>query len=181
MIRAELIHKLRKGQEPAFAELVLVTSPRLMTVAKLYTNSVQDAQDVLQDAYIICFEKMATFVGDEPKAFYGWMKRITINLAISKNRKLYKRNERSTDMSTLDPPFDADVLSEMSRREIMAIIMDLAPSYRRIFGLYVLEGYSHKEIASMLDISASTSRSQFIRAKRILQKKIGQLQNLDVI
>jgi len=180
VIQSSLIDKLRMGEEPAFEELVLATSSRLMTVAKVYTNSPQDAQDVLQDAYIICFEKIETFVGNEPKAFYGWMKRITINLSLAKNRKKYKKAETSLDAMVLDSPFDAEILSEMSKQEIMELVFELSPGYRQVFALFAIEGYSHKEIGEQLGITASTSRSQFIRAKRILQEKITQLQNYNV-
>ncbi len=180
MIKSELILRLRKGQEPAFTELVLATSDRLMTVAKIYANSAEDAQDILQDAYIIFFEKVSTFSGDEPKAFYAWMKRITINLALSKNKKRYKQVETSLDAMEMDMPFDAQILSAMSRQEIMTLVLDLPAGYRQVFALFVIEGYSHREIAEQLGIEPSTSRSQFIRAKRILQKKVGLLQNFDI-
>ena len=180
MIKSKLIQRLRNGEESAFTELVLATSARLMTVAKIYSHSIEDAQDVLQDAYIICFEKVNSFVGDEPKAFYGWLKRITINLALSKNKKKYMTQETSLEIIKVDRPFEAHILSALSRQEIMKLVLDLPAGYRQVFALFVIEGYSHKEIAAQLDITASTSRSQFIRAKRVLQKQVTQLQNFDV-
>lgn len=180
MIEATLIQKLRNGEEPAFTEMVLTTSQRLMTVARIYTHSLEDAQDVLQDAYIICFEKINSFSGNEPKAFYGWMKRITINLALSKNKKKYRTKETSLELIKTETPFDAQILSGLSSQEIMSLVFNLTPGYRQVFALFVIEGYSHKEIAEQLGISPSTSRSQFIRAKRVLQKKVKQLQNFDV-
>lgn len=180
MIESELIQKLRNGEEPAFTELVLATSSRLMTVARIYTHTHQDAQDVLQDAYIICFEKIGFFKGDEPKAFYSWLKRITINLALATKRVKYKNAEMSLDLMNADAPFDAHILSRLSRQELMKLIFDLPPGYRKVFALFVVEGYSHKEIAEKLGVAPSTSRSQFIRAKRILQKQVKQLQNFDI-
>jgi len=151
-----------------------------MTVARVYATSKEDAQDVLQDAYVICFNKVHTFQGNEPKAFYGWMKKITMNLAFSKNRKKHKKVETSLDGMALDQPFDAQILSAMSRQEIMELVFSLPEGYRQVFALFVIEGYSHKEIAKKLNITPSTSRSQLLRAKRVLQIKIKQLQNFDV-
>lgn len=176
----DLIDRLRKGLEPAFTELVLASSQQLMAVALVYADSKQDAQDILQDAYIIFFQKIGQFRGDEPKAFYGWMKRITINLAISKNRKKYKTMESSIETLKTDQPIDANIFSQMNKDEIMELVFNLPSGYRQVFALFAIEGFSHKEIADKLGIKASTSRSQFIRAKRVLQEKIMKLQNSDV-
>jgi len=170
----KLLGGLKKDEEAAFKELVLTFSKNLMTVSKVYTNSVEDAEDVLQDAFIIIFEKISTFQGTEKKMFFGWMKRITINLAINKNKKKYKKMEQSLDALDLDHGFDAQILSTLSEQEIMQMIFELPSGYRQVFALFAIEGYSHKEIATQLDITSSTSRSQFVRAKRILQKKINQ-------
>lgn len=179
MFETDLIHRLRKGEEPAFTELVLATSHRLMSVAKVYTNTLEDAQDVLQDAYIICFEKVNTFKGDEPKAFYGWMKKITINLAFSKNSNKYKKLETSLEDVGIDQPLDAQILSNLSQQEIMNLVFNLPAGYKQIFALFAIEGYSHKEIATLLGIKTSTSRSQFVRAKRLLQEKFNHIQSYD--
>jgi len=180
LIQSNLINRLRKGEEPAFKELVLATSSRLMTVARVYADSAEDAQDVLQDAYVICFEKVATFSGEEPKAFYAWMKKITINLALYKNRKKYKKVETSLDAVGIDRAFDAQILSSLNRKELMELIFSLPDGYRQVFALFAIEGFSHKEIADRLGIKASTSRSQFLRAKKVLQEKIKQLEKFDV-
>lgn len=175
MLQASIIQRLRNGEEPAFTELVLSTSSRLMTVAKVYTDSVQDAEDILQDAYVIVYQKIGMFVGDEPKAFYGWMKRILINLALSKNKKKYKKLEQSLDTMVVDQPFNANVLSNLSRDEIMQLVFSLPSGYRQVFALFAIEGYSHKEIAEQLGVKVSTSRSQFLRAKRVMQEKVNRL------
>lgn len=177
----ELIERLKKGEESAFTELVLATSMRLMTVAKVYTQNDQDAQDVLQDAYITCFEKVALFENNGPKAFYSWLKRITINTAISKYRKKYRHMEQSLEITQGEQSFDAGIISELSQKELMEKVFELPAGFRQIFALFVIEGYSHKEIGEMLGIKSATSRSQFVRAKRALQKKIQSPFRLDVI
>lgn len=181
MIKPHLIQRLKKGEESAFSELVLSTSLHLMTVAKVYTNSYEDAEDVLQDAYIICFEKITSFDNNEPKAFYSWLKRVTINTAISKGRKKYRQSEKSLDVVENEYAFDAKIINELSKKELMELIFRLPTGFRQVFALFVIEGYSHKEIGEMLGITSSTSRSQFVRAKRILQKEIRKHYSLDAI
>jgi len=175
MSHTGLIQRLRNGEEPAFTELVLSFSSRLMTVAKVYTNSEADAQDVLQDAFIIVFQKVSSFVGDNPQAFFAWMKRITINLAITKNKKTYKKMEQSLQASGVDHAFDEQLIAKLSRAEIMELVYKLPAGYKQVFALFVLEGYSHKEIAEQLDITSSTSRSQLVRAKKLLQVQVNNL------
>lgn len=175
MSHTGLIQRLRNGEEPAFRELVLSFSSRLMTVAKIYTDSAADAEDVLQDAFIVVFQKVTSFRGDNDLAFFGWMKRITINLAISKNRKTYKRVEQSLQASGIDHPFDEQLIAKLSKDEIMNLVYNLPSGYRQVFALFVLEGYSHKEIAEQLGITSSTSRSQLVRAKKLLQTQINHL------
>lgn len=180
MIDQQLIQRLKGNEEPAFKELVLHHSYKLMTVAKVYTHSIHDAQDVLQDALIIIFEKVSTFQGDNPAAFYTWMKRIVINKALSLKRKASRTRETSLDEMNVDQPFDANILSKLSQEEIMKLIYELPLGYRQVFALFVIEGYSHKEIATKLKIKPSTSRSQFIRAKRLLQKEIELLYKIAI-
>lgn len=181
MIGSGLIQRLKRREESAFTELVLSTSLRLMTVAKVYAHTHEDAKDVLQDTYIICFEKVPTFDNNDPKAFYSWLKKIAINTALSKNKKKYRHVEQSLELTEQDHPFDARIINELSKQELMELVFKLPTGFRQVFALFVIEGYSHKEIGEMLGISSSTSRSQFVRAKRVLQKKIQQQYSLDAI
>lgn len=173
MSENNLIQRLRDGNESAFKELILSFSSKLMTVAKVYTDSVEDAEDVLQDAFIVSFEKIHKFHGDEIKAFYGWMKRVTINLALDKNKKKYKKME--IGLGSQDISMDETAISKMTSDEIMEIIFSLPSGYKQVFALHVLEGYSHKEISELLGVKPSTSRSQLVRAKSILRDKVNNL------
>lgn len=172
MLICQLISRLKNNEEPAFDELVLTFAARLMTVAKVYTHNSADAKDILQDAFIIIFQKIGSFQGSEEKLFYGWMKRIVINLALAKNKKSTRRQESELDLIVEDIGIDAEVLSMLNQKDIMDLIFELPNGYREVFALFVIEGYSHKEIGNKLDIKESTSRSQFTRAKRVLRAKI---------
>ncbi len=180
MIESQLILKLKEKQESAFTKLVLATSNHLNAVAKLYLPATEDAEDILQDAYIICFEKIHSFKGNEPKAFYAWMKKITINLALSKHRNKLRKSMSPWDESLEDIAFDSRILSDLQRDDLMKLVFELPEGYRQVFGLFAIEGFNHREVANQLGIKESTSRSQLIRAKRTLQKKINHLQKLHV-
>ena len=152
-----LIEGLKKGNKESYKELIINYSGRLMTIAKIYSRSTEDAEDVLQDAFILVFKKIKDFKGTEDKLFYGWMKRIIINLCLSRNQKKYRQMESSLDDQIIEAGKDAEVMSTLSHNDIMDKVFELPDGYRQVFALYAIEGYSHKEIAEKLDISVSLS------------------------
>ena len=110
----------------------------------------------------------------------GWVRRIVVNcaLAVVKKRKLQFAaiEEESRDL----PSVDADVMDKMSTEELMKLIDELPDGYRVVFNLSVIDGYDHQEIAELLGISANTSRSQLLKARRSLRMRLIQLQQLAV-
>lgn len=171
----DLIIGLKQGKEEAFKKLVFTYSARLLTVARIYSASEEDAKDMLQDAFILVFRKVGGFEGDQEKAFFGWMKRIIINLCLSRSQKRYLKLEKSLDAMVLDPAMDETAVSKLSHDEIMNLVFSLPDGYRQVFALFAIEGYSHREISERLSIGESSSRSQYLRARRILQTKITRL------
>ena len=141
-----------------------------MTVCRRYARNQPEAEDMLQDAFISIFNHINQFksVG----SFEGWLKKITVNAAIS---VLQKRKVRivaiSEDQHELESP-DFNVLSALDTEELLKLIRQLPDGYRMIFNLYVIEGYSHDEIAGMLKIKTATSRSQLSKARAMLKEKI---------
>lgn len=172
---AHLISGLKKGKEPAYKELVFGFSSRLMTIARLYSNNEEDAKDLLQDAFILVFRKVSSFEGHEEAAFYGWMKRIVINLALSRNQRKFRHMEQSLDAMVLEKSIDEEVIGQLNHDEIMKLIFDLPDGYRQVFALYAIEGYSHREISEQLNIGESSSRSRYSRARKMLQLKYSSL------
>ncbi|MDJ0674254.1 MAG: RNA polymerase sigma factor [Calothrix sp. MO_167.B42] len=169
---AIVIKNLKEGDPKAFKELVYHYSGILMTVAKLYTRNKEDAEDVLQDAFISVYRKINQFQGSEEKAFVGWMKRIVTNAALSKYRKMRYEYE-SYSLDTITPQTeDPAVLIQYEYEELMMAIYDLPLNYKRIVGLYAIDGYSHKEIAELLNIRPGTSRSMYSRAIKKLKEKL---------
>ena len=130
-----------------------------------------DARDVLQDAFMMIFKNFDKY--DVSKGVLdAWIKRVTINVALqhNKSQKIYpiEINEEVVTKSN----GDADALDNLSAEEIIALVAKLPTQYRTVFNLYVIDGYSHKEIGEKIGISASTSRSNLSRAKTILKENI---------
>jgi len=171
----KLIKNLKKGDQLAFKDLVFHFSSRLMTVARIYSRSEEDAKDVLQDAFILVFRKIDQFHGDEEKHLYGWIKRIIINLCLSRNQRKYRTMESSLDAFSQDRGVNSVAISNLTHQEIMDMVFRLPEGYRQVFALFAIEGYSHKEIAERLNIGESSSRSQYSRARKILQQEFNNL------
>lgn len=170
-----LIARLKKGEQLAYKELVFSFSARLLTVARIYSKNDEDAKDVIQDAFILVFQKIKNFEGTEVAAFYGWMKRIVINICLTKSQKMFRKKEHSIETMVIDRGIDSEAISVMTHKEIMELVFSLPDGYRQVFALYAIEGYSHKEIADQLSIGESSSRSRYSRAKKMLQIKFNNL------
>lgn len=171
----QLIEGLKRGDQKAYKELVFRFSGRLMTTARIYSKSEEDAKDVLQDAFILVFRKVDQFVGDEEKQFFGWMKRMIINLCLSRNQRMYRKMESSLDTLLTDKGVSSMAVENLSHQEILKMVYELPDGYRQVFALYAIEGFSHKEIATQLGIGESSSRSQYSRARKILQSEFNNL------
>ena len=145
---------------------------KMYGVCLRYAGNADDAQDILQDGFVKVFRKLDSFRREG--SFEGWIRRIFVNTAIEHfRRKSYlqpvtEREENTIESKTLS------ALDGMSEKDILKLVQELSPGYRTVFNLYVVEGYTHKEIAAMLDITEGTSKSQLSRAKVILQDMIRQ-------
>ncbi|PSR11761.1 MAG: RNA polymerase subunit sigma-24 [Bacteroidetes bacterium] len=172
MTESEIIRGCQRGKAKYQKELVLRYSPQLMTVARRYCRDDHAARDVLQEAFIKVFRAIDRY---EPTgAFPAWLRRIVINAALqTKDKASYQREQTNLD-AVAHPLVAPNVLSQMGAEELIALIQQLPDGFRDVFNLYVLEGYSHDEIADMLGIAPGTSRSQLVRARQKLQAMILQ-------
>jgi RNA polymerase sigma factor (sigma-70 family) len=163
----------RRAQEELFRHFY----GKMLVVCMRYMNDRDSAQEVLQEGFIKVFEKLGAF--DYKGSFEGWIRRIIANTAIDSIRKS-KKDPYLTDN---DNDFKLGAEDEIEMREEMEItdikaeiameaIQKLSPAYRAVFNLYVLEEYSHKEIAEILGISEGTSKSNLAKAKMNLQKML---------
>lgn len=142
-------------------------SPRMYAVCLRYAGNAEEAQDILQEGFIKVFKKIDSFRSEG--SFEGWVRRIFVNTAIEHfRRKRYLMPVTEKEENTIEGKYTS-VLDELAEKDILALIRELSPGYRTVFNMYVVEGYTHKEIADMLGISEGTSKSQLSRAKVILQ------------
>jgi RNA polymerase sigma-70 factor (ECF subfamily) len=137
-----------------------------------YAGNFQDAQDILQEGFIKVFEKIHQFAFKG--AFEGWLRKIMVNTALEKYRLHYRQVAADENIKAADYEDDTDIASDIDVAELVRIIQELTPKYRVVFNLYALEGYSHKEISEMLNISEGTSKSNLSRARTILQEKVNK-------
>lgn len=153
-------------------ELYKRFAPKMYAVCLRYSNNAENAQDLLQEGFIKIFRNLNRFRGDG--SFEGWIRRIFVNTSIEYFRKktnLFSITEKE-DLVVEDSSLNA--LDRLAEKDIILLVQELSPGYRTVFNLYAIEGYSHKEIGTMLNINEGTSKSQLARAKSILKKKVEQ-------
>ena len=166
-----LIQNCQNNQKAAQAELYKNYSAKLFSVCLRYADSYEDAQDYFQDGFIMIFNKINQFRFEG--SFEGWMRRIIVNACIEKYRNknhLYVVNEEITQDDWLEDDKVEDEWNDYSYDELLEIIRELPERYRQVFNLYVMEEYSHQEIAEMLQITVGTSKSNLSRAKEKLKE-----------
>jgi RNA polymerase sigma factor (sigma-70 family) len=150
-------------------------SSKMYAVCLRYCKDADDAQDLLQDGFVKIFKNLDKYRGDG--SFEGWIRRIFVNTSIEHFRKSIKYNTvgDSSEVVIEDPNWNA--LDNLGEKDIIKIIQELSPGYRQVFNMYVIEGYSHKDIGDILGISEGTSKSQLARAKAILKKTVEEKLN----
>jgi RNA polymerase sigma factor (sigma-70 family) len=146
---------------------------KMYAVCLRYSNNTDDARDLLQEGFIKVYRNLHRFRAEG--SFEGWIRRVFVNSSIEHFRKKSVQIATVTDReeSTIEDN-DNSALDNLAERDIINLIQELSPGYRTVFNLYVIEGYSHREIGEKLGISEGTSKSQLARARSILQKKVSQ-------
>ncbi|MBR5843599.1 MAG: RNA polymerase sigma factor [Bacteroidaceae bacterium] len=145
-------------------------APYMMALTLRYVGDADTAQDVVQEAFIKIFGSLHQFTAQG--SLGSWVRRITLNAALEflRSRNVFACIEDDEVMQM--PTMNVSVIEKMQTDELMQLIAMLPAGYRTVFNMYAIEGYSHKEIAEQLGIQESSSRSQYIRAKMFLQKKL---------
>jgi len=143
-------------------------SPKMLSVCYRFAHSREDAEDMLQEGFIKVFTQMHTF--QNKGAFEGWIRRIIVHTCINFLKK-YKKFNESVDLEVAGFVYvkEETIPSIMQAKQVTECIRLLPIGYRTVLNLYAIEGYSHREISIMLDIEESTSRSQYTRAKSMLE------------
>lgn len=167
MDEKKLIQACIREDKSAQKALYELFSAKMYFVCLRYARHEAEAQDILQDAFIKVFDKLDSFRFNG--SFEGWVRRIMVNTALNNCRKSNYKYENIGIEDYQDKVVSSKAISWLSEQELLAIIQQLPDGYRMVFNLYIIEGYSHKEIAEMLEISENTSRSQLAKARKWMQ------------
>ncbi|MEM9820567.1 MAG: RNA polymerase sigma factor [Bacteroidota bacterium] len=166
----QIIEGCQARKKSSQKELVLRYSAMLMAACRRYVKDEATAKDVLQETFIRIFTHIDKYQPIGP--FENWMRRIAVRCALTWLDKSKFKKETELTVQHLNGAVEPDVYHYLGFEEINKLIDELPLGYRTVFNLRVVEGYSHKEIAELLEIQESASRSQLARAKRMLRKRI---------
>ncbi|MEM1324680.1 MAG: sigma-70 family RNA polymerase sigma factor [Bacteroidota bacterium] len=163
----DLISACRRKERWAQQQLYEQFFGKMMGVCMRYANSEEEAMDLLHEGFIKVFRYINKY--QSGTSLNAWIRRIMINTCIDAYRKKVRRRTEDIEEAYSLSSNDADAISQCSEKEILAAVQQLSMAYRTVFNLYVIEGYSHKEIADLLGISESTSRSNLVKARTKLK------------
>jgi len=171
----QLIDACVQGKAWAQKKIYEQYSSVMMGICVRYVTDKETARDLLQDGFIKVFTKIGMY--NSTGSFEGWMRRVFVTTAL----EYLRQNNALKQSSSIDEyqhtiqDADATILEKISANDLLDCISKLPHGYRTVFNLYVIEGYSHLEIGELLNISENTSRSQFMRARKLLQKAVQSL------
>jgi RNA polymerase sigma-70 factor (ECF subfamily) len=166
----KIIYGCQERDPGAQKELYEVFKTKMFGICMRYAGDFSEAQDILHDGFLKIYQKV-----DQYKfkgSFEGWIRKIMVNTALERFRTKYKTVDIDDSYKELDRKGSENISSDISAKELLKLIQELSPRYRMVFNLYAIEGYSHKEISEMMNISEGTSKSNLSRARAILQDKI---------
>ncbi len=174
------IKKLKENDSKAQRTFYQHLAPKMYGICLRFALINEDADDILQDGFIRVFRHIKDF--REEGSLEGWVRRTIVNTAINYYKKKIKQGI-NTDIENIKyKVVEKDyIVDKLSCDELLVMINELPPGYRMVFNLNVIEGYTHKEIGNMLEISENTSKSQLSRARASLQKKIHSIRDREQI
>ena len=170
MDEKKLIQACIKEKKSAQRYLYDLYAPKMYYVCLRYARHELEAQDMLQDGFIKVFDNISNFKSNG--SFEGWIRRIMVNTSLNYCRKSSFKQEQIGIEDYQDTIVKSKAVSNLSEKELLAVIQQLPDGYRMVFNLYVIEGYSHKEIGEMLNITESTSRSQLAKSRKWIQNEL---------
>jgi RNA polymerase sigma factor (sigma-70 family) len=169
---SDLIEGCLRGDRKLQQALYERYAPKMYGVCLRYAGNAEEAEDILQEGFIKVFNKIGSFRREG--SLEGWIRRIFVNTAIEHYRKkTYLQPITDYEEDTVEGNY-LSVLDSLAEKDIVQLVQQLSPGYRTVFNMYVIEGYTHKQIAESLGISEGTSKSQLSRAKLILQDLVRQ-------
>lgn len=175
MPEQHLILACKQGKLWARKEVYEQYAPSMMALCRRYVPDTEDAKDVLQEGFIKVFTEIGKYSGRG--SFGGWVRKIFVNTSLDYIRKKSRLTQKELRMDVEMEQMYVNLydIEEVSADDLMECISTLPDTYRTVFNLYAVEGYSHREIAAMLNIAESTSRSSFYRGRQLLQERVLRL------
>ncbi|MGN0190343.1 MAG: RNA polymerase sigma factor [Candidatus Cryptobacteroides sp.] len=169
-----LIRKCIQGDRKAQRKMYELLAPRFFPVCIRYVGDRAVAEDILQEGFVALFAKLETYSGSG--SFDGWARRIFINASLMYLRKndVLKDSEDISEIRKLSSD-SGDALERIGFKELIEVIATMPPGFRTVFNMYVMEGFTHKEIAQELGITESTSRTQLSRGRIWLQNRLEKM------
>ena len=166
-----LIERCKQGDPRAQKAIYDSLSGKMGAVCLRYMGDRDAAEDILQDGFVTLFTKLDSYSGEG--SFEGWARKIFVNTALMSLRKKDVLRQTEDIETAWNISSEAPgTISQIGYKELLKAVSSLPPGFRTVFNMYVIEGYSHKEIAEELGISETTSRSQLLRARAMLQTKL---------
>lgn len=148
---------------------------KMMGVCMRYARNEAEARDILHDGFIKVFRYIKKYkIGT---SLHSWIRRIMVNTAIDHYRKMSRRRTEPLEQAYHVEGQEPSAIENATEKEILAAVQNLTPTYRVVFNLYVIEGFSHREIADQLEITESTSRSNLVKARAKLKEVLKHLRN----
>ena len=174
----QLIRRCIQGEPSAQKELYRKYAALLMGICLRYAPDRPAAQDILQEAFVKIFLSIKYYAAQG--SFEGWMKRIVINTAITNYHKNLKHRHHYDVDEMFDIPAENESFdrADFTHEELLNVINQLPQGYKMVFNLFAVEGMKHREIAEMLGIDINTSKTQFLRARKFIIKRLNELQKI---
>lgn len=178
MTEKEIVQGCIKEDRHCQQALFVRYAGKMLAVCMRYTRHRMEAEDILQDAFVKVFDNIHKF--QFKGSFEGWIRRIVINTALKNYSKKSFQQEQIGLENQPEHSTEPESYKNLEQEEMLRLINRLPEGYRVVFNLYAIEGYSHKEISDMLGIQESTSRSQLVKARKMLQGMIVKIQKIAV-
>ncbi|MEI6574987.1 MAG: sigma-70 family RNA polymerase sigma factor [Bacteroidota bacterium] len=177
---SELIQGCLDGKQDVQKLFYQKYASTMFGICLRYFQSREEAEDALQEGFIRVFTNLVSFRNEG--SLEGWIKRIMVNTSLNLVRNQMKHQfHLDVEEAEKDLSEDEDIIGNISREEMLRLLQELPNGYRMVFNLYEIEGYSHKEIAEALSVTVSTSKTQLLKARKLLQKKFNHLNREAVI
>jgi len=147
-----------------------------LSICVRYSRNMNEAKEVVNDGFMKVFAKIDQYNLESP--FKGWLRKIMINTSIDQYRKELKHQQKDSIKHAHKSFTDPQAIAELSHEELIGLVQKLSPSYRAVFNLYVIDGYTHDEIGKLLNISSGTSKSNLLKARENLRKMLEGLNRI---